>query len=322
MYAYRTFFETELNYNWGCKNTFLKSSGYLKDGPADKVDSNENTGFTTRVGLYKKSNVVELIAPLHCDLFTSDRLMISNTQIHVELHRNSDKFALMCFAAAACPEYKIEVLDMTWYVKKMQLSPSVHLGIETALMKMPAKYPLRRVAMTKQQVGVGRQNTSTSSIFDGQIPRRVIIGFVDTDSYFGDYKKSPFVFKNNNVKEIAVHAGGQVFPREPLKLDFKNDFFSRAYMHLFDTLGLCDENTDNFITGSDFKHFMCFFAFDLTPDESDSNHWELIREGTTSVHCTFAEAIKEPGVEMIVYAEFDNLAMIDRNRTVYFDYSV
>ena len=72
----------------------------------------------------------------------------------------------------------------------------------------------------------------------------------------------------------------------------------------------------------DFEKSTCLFAFDLTPDESDSDSWELIREGATTVHCTFAEAIKEPGLEMIVYAEFDNLAMIDRNRAIYFDYTI
>jgi hypothetical protein len=247
--------------------------------------------------------------------------MVSNTQLQLELHRNSDAFALMCFDEN-CPSYKIQVIDMVWYVKKMQVASTVHMGIEAALMRIPAKYPMRRVAMTKLSISPGRQSAPITSIFDGQVPRRIIIGFVKTDSYFGSYGKSPFLFGNNGVKEISVHVGGQVFPRDPLKMDFDKKFFKRAYVQLFETLGLPDENRSNYISINDYEHCTCLFAFDLTPDESDATHWELIKEGSTTVHCTFAETIKDPGLEMIVYAEFDNVALIDRNRTVYFDYTV
>ena len=105
-------------------------------------------------------------------------------------------------------------------------------------------------------------------------------------------------------------------------MNFGHNILARAYLQMFDTLGLSDENKAIWITVDDFKNSMCLFAFDLTPDESDSTHWELIKNGCTTVHCTFDEPIKDPGLEMIVYAEFYNLAMIDRNRTIYFDYTV
>ena len=319
MYAYRAFLETELNYSKDIKNERLRVALYEKDSV--QHDSASNEGFKQRMEKFKESTVVELMAPLHCDLFLTDRLMISNTQIQLELHRNSDTFALLCFTDNS-PSYKIVVEDMTWFVKKVQLTPSIHMAIEATLLKQPAKYPIRRVAMTKLQVGPGRMCTPFSSVFEGQIPRRIVVGFVATDAYFGNYKKCPFVFQNASVNEIYVHAGAHIYPREPLKTDFSRKFYARAYLHLIDTLGLPIENRTNNITLDDFEKSSCFFAFDLTPDECESDNWELVKEGSTSVHCTFAEAIKEPGLEMIVYAEFDNLAMIDRNRAIYFDYSV
>jgi hypothetical protein len=315
MYAYRVFLETELNYDQNVKRDALKAALYEKDTSKNVT----NPGFVARQNKFKDGAVVELMAPIHCDLFLTDRLMLSNTQIDLELHRNSDKFALISFKDPV-PSYKLKVIDMVWYVKKMILAPSVHLAIETSLMKNAAKYPLRRVAMTKMQIGPGRQCTPFSSVFTGQIPRRIIIGFVDTINFFGNYATSPFVFEHNKITEIYVQAGGNNYPREPLKTDFDKNIYSRAYLHLLDTLGM--ENRSNNITMADFKTLSCLFAFDLTPDESDTECWELIKEGTTTVHATFAEPIKDPGLEMIVYAEFDNVAMLDRNRTVYFDYTV
>ena len=323
MYAYRSYLETELNYSSATKQDSMKPALYIKDEPANKIETEENVGYTERAKPFRLSKVVELMAPIHCDLFLADRLMLSNTQINLEIHRNSDQFSLLCFKTPpADPSYKIKVEEMIWYVKRLQLTPSVHMAIESTIIKNPAKYPIRRVALTKIQIGPGRHNTPTSSVFDGQIPRRIILGFVETDSYFGSYRKSPFAFKHNDVSEIYVQAGGHTYPREPLKLDFENKFYSRAYLNLIDTLGLNNENRTNNITMDDFENHTCLYAFDLTPDESDADNWELIKDGTTTVHCTFAKAIKEPGLEMIVYAEFDNLAMIDRNRSIYFDYTV
>lgn len=319
MYAYRSYLETELNYNKDAKKEFINAALYEKDEPLHNTATND--GFKKRAQKFTNSQVVEMMAPIHCDLFLSDRLMISNTQIQLELHRNSDQYALLCFTNDV-PAYKIEVVDMIWYVKKVQLTPSIHLAIESTLMKKPAKYPIRRVGMTKLQIGPGRMSTPFTSVFEGQIPRRIIVGFVTTDAFFGNYKKCPFMFENHNISEIFVHAGSHTYPRESLKTDFSNNICARAYLHLIDTLGLTADNRTNDVSIAEFMKSTCLFAFDLTPDESDSDSWELVKEGNVTVHCTFAEPIKEPGVEMIVYAEFDNLAMIDRNRTIYFDYSI
>ena len=62
-------------------------------------------------------------------------------------------------------------------------------------------------------------------------------------------------------------------------------------------------------------------AFDLSPDCDDSGHWDLIKQGTTSLQLTFAEPLPAGGVEAIVYAEYDNLLTIDRNRQPTFDFS-
>jgi hypothetical protein len=320
MYANRVMMETDLNYGWESKSTWFETFLYAKDHPPNASDSADNTGWLVRKDLVKNSSVVETMAPLHCDLFSVDKLMLSNTQLFIELYRNSDAFCLLGFGNE---NYKIEVIDMVWYVKKLQLLSSVHLGLETALMKMPVKYPIKRVVMTKIHVGGGRLTTPTNSIFEGQLPRRIIIGFVEPEALVGNYKKSPFTYKNHGVTQICVHAGGQIIPREPLRMDFAKNQFTRAYVQFVETLGMNDDTSGNHITMADYRYQNCLFAFDLTPEQCASDtSWQLVRQGSVSVHAEFKEAIKENGLEMVIYSEFDNLCMIDRNRSVYFDYSV
>uniref|UniRef100_A0A915J2Z7 Uncharacterized protein n=1 Tax=Romanomermis culicivorax TaxID=13658 RepID=A0A915J2Z7_ROMCU len=51
------------------------------------------------------------------------------------------------------------------------------------------------------------------------------------------------------------------------------------------------------ISRENYKYGQCYFAIDLTPDEDDCGHWNLIREGSTSIELTFAEGIPATGIE-------------------------
>ena len=64
------------------------------------------------------------------------------------------------------------------------------------------------------------------------------------------------------------------------------------------------------------------FVFDLSPDGPDCSHWDMASEGTTSLDINFGAPLPQGGIDVIIYAEFDSLIMIDNNREVYTDYTV
>jgi hypothetical protein len=208
---------------------------------------------------------------------------------------------------------------MVWFVKTVCVSPSQHLAIEAVLRRQPARYPIRRVDVTRLTIPPNRQNIPTTPIANGQIPRRILLTFAETDAYYGDLKKSPFLFQNHGLSEICIEAGGRLYPREKLVLDYKKKHFARAFVQLYETLGLDDSRIGNSISYNDFLHTHCTYAFDLCPDEPDSTQWNLIRTGATIIRGQFAEAVKEPGLEAILYLEYDSLIMIDHLRNVHSD---
>jgi hypothetical protein len=59
------------------------------------------------------------------------------------------------------------------------------------------------------------------------------------------------------------------------------------------------------------------FGFDLTPDMSEVGAFQLIKQGNLRVEIHFTSTT----INVIMYAEFDNVIEIDRNRQVLFDYS-
>ncbi len=79
--AFRAFLETELNYEQAQKSSFLVSAGYESDTPIDHLDDPLNTGWVNRAEDYNLSNAVELMAPLHMDLFHQEKFLLNHMDL-------------------------------------------------------------------------------------------------------------------------------------------------------------------------------------------------------------------------------------------------
>jgi hypothetical protein len=316
-YAYRAFLESELNYGQDAKNTHLQASLYYKENGTN-VDTVDNESFKFRCRFFKNDAIVEVTAPLHIDLFLQDRFLINYIDMRLELHRNPNKFVLQCFDNV---DLSLEILNMKLFLRKVEILDSVNMAIESVMKSSALKYPIRRVQMLNLQVANPSRQTPNHTLFSGQLPRRIVLGCVEGDAYRGHVKKSPFIFKNFGIRDIKVVCGGQTFPMQPMHLDFPQNMYITAYNQLFEALDLARDNKGNDINRLDFKQTHCIFAFDLTPDEDDNGHWDIVRQGTTSIDIKFSENLPASGIEVIIYAEFDNLLLIDKDRNVYFDYS-
>ncbi len=319
-YAYRAFLETELNYGVDAKTTHLEAGMYDKDTPDNHIDDDQNTGLQARARKCQESAIVHLMSPIHCDLFAQNKYLLNNVDVRLMLYRNPDAFCLMSPQAAQA--YKISVINMKWFVQGVEVTKSVGLALEHALTRYTAKYPIRRVEMRSIHVDGGRRETPRNAVFNGQIPRRIVFGCVDADAYHGILGKSPFNFKNYAITEVSVEAGGQCYPKKPISMDFEHEKYTEAFIQMFEGLGIGDDNKGNAITMSNFKRGSCLFAFDLSPDQDDGNHWDLVKDGSTIINITFGQAVPAGGIEIIVYGEFDNLITIDRNRHAFIDYRV
>lgn len=318
-YAYRAFLETELNFGYDAKQSHLQSALYFKES-GENVDAATNESFKTRSALFKDEKIVEVIAPLHIDLFLQDRYLINYIDMRLELYRNTNAFVMQCFNANIT-NLELEVRQMKLLIRKVELLDSVNLAIENTLTNYAAKYPVRRVVMTNLHVAHPSRSTPHHTLFSGQLPRRIIFACVDATAYRGTYGKSPFNFQPFGINGVKVICGGQTYPASPLKIDFTKDRFIQAYSHLYEALDLAHENKGNLINMTDYKTSHSFFGFDLTPDEDDSGHWDLIREGSTSIEVEFGKDLPQSGIEIVIYAEFDNLIMIDKHRNTFYDYN-
>jgi hypothetical protein len=81
--------------------------------------------------------------------------------------------------------YKIKIKVLALFVRNVQLSPAVRMGHVKAFEKTSCKYPIRRVEVKVDTVPRGNMNYVQDNMFLGQLPKRLVIGCVDSDVNFG-----------------------------------------------------------------------------------------------------------------------------------------
>lgn len=316
-YHYRSYLETLLNYSNSAKETHLQAAGYYMD-TAGEMDSKDGSGFRSRAVKIDGGKKIELLAPLHGELFNQERLMLSNLPMRLELHRNPDNLVLM---APDGTDFKLKVHDMSFFIRRVEPLKSLALGLETHLTKEPAKYPVRRVLMRVIQIEAGRKDLQPTQISSGQLPRRVIFGLVDQDAYHGTLKKNPLAFKHHNLKEYKVIAGGLSFPRDNITMDYANDLYTKAFLQMFEALNITGGDRSNGIDYHAFGNGFCIYGVDLSPDGFDGGHWQLLKTGSAHLKLEF-DTETTASLKVILFIEYDNLIEVTRHRMISHDFEI
>ncbi|XP_071481139.1 uncharacterized protein F54H12.2-like [Diadema antillarum] len=160
------------------------------------------------------------------------------------------------------------------------------------------------------------------NLFHGQLPNRVVVGFVDTDAFNGTFGKNPFNFKHLRLNFISLTIDGETVPMRPLRPSFAAGA-GQSYIHAYNSLFMgtnrlfVDKGIN--INREEYCEGYTLFAFDLTPDLSDGCHLNLIKQGNLRLELQFDVAIPNT-VNCIVYSEGQGLIQIDKSRNIIYDY--
>ncbi|KYN14630.1 Uncharacterized protein F54H12.2 [Trachymyrmex cornetzi] len=287
----------------------------------DTLDSsNPNTALERRAKYIQGNRALDLVGHLHCDVFNQDKFLINGVEVRMRLVRSKDSFCLMETRTLS----KIRILDASLLVRRAKISPGVLLAHARMLSKTTAKYPLTRVEVKTFTIHAGVVGESIDNAILGQLPKRIIVGFVDNKAFNGDRKLNPFNFKNYRINFFSLYADGIQIPSRPLQPNFSKDepLYVEAYHTIFSGTGIHFLNEGNSISRDDYANGYTLFAFDLTPDLSANcaGHWNLVKHGSLRLEVRFEKALSVT-INCIVYAEFDNVLEIDSSRQVIVDFS-
>jgi hypothetical protein len=147
------------------------------------------------------------------------------------------------------------------------------------------------------------------------------VGLVRNDAFNGDLHRNPFNFQHFNLNEISVYVDGQQqHCVKPLHPDFANGQYISSYLSLFSGTGKINKDDGNNISREEYANGFTLYAFDLSPDLAEDDHFNLTRQGGLRLVLKFSQALAAT-VSVIAFAEFENVVEIDRNRNVIYDFS-
>ncbi|XP_044597353.1 uncharacterized protein F54H12.2-like [Cotesia glomerata] len=321
LYAYRSYIETLLNYGVDAKTSHLTTVGWWCDTPG-KMDSldDENVGLKKRRELLTCDKTADFIGHLHCDVFNQERFLINSVEMRLRLTCSRDAFCLMDASTKGCV---FNIVDANLLVRRAKISPGTLLSHARMLGKTTAKYPLTRVEVKAISMPAGVHGETMDNIIHGQIPRRLIIGFVDNKAFNGDATMNPFNFRNFGINYLSLYVDGRQIPSKPLQPDYGARMnYVDAYHTLFSGTGIHFLNEGNTIDRFEYPNGYCLYVFDLTPDLSanSNTHWNLIKHGMVRIEVRFDKALTTT-TNCIIYAEYESVLEIDASRQVTVDFA-
>ena len=310
MYAYNALFSNMLSYSSLTLNNQLISAGYAKD-EAGKLDDKDNTGFQKRKSW---NNGATFFGRLLCNVFQQERYMLDGVNVRIRLMRQKPEFAIMAFNADPKIQPVFEIIDARLSVRRVQVADYVRQEHEKALSSMNALYtfPLKvfnTFTIPKDDRGVIKEN-----LFNGNIPKFLMVAMVSGDAFNGLYTKNPFNFVHNNVTKIGLYKNNEPVPFLPYEPDFEGNLFLREYMSIYMGCGMVGKDENLSFTYEDYPKGYTFFVFNLTPDLSLINCKP--EKANLTLKMKFAKTLPEP-TTIILYGLFDGLVQIDKNRIVY-----
>lgn len=314
-YNYRAYIENLLNYTESAKQSHLTSGMWYKDS-AGKMNDVTNEGHLKRKILTSKGSLIELYGNLHCDIFNQDKFMLNGVEMTVKLIKAKNEFHLFGQTNA-----HVEIVDANLFVRKVKINPSILIAHARALNVTSAKYPITRVEIKSITISADVRSKSIDNLFLGQMPKRCVIGMVDSAAFNGSLNLNPYNFEHFDYNYLALYLDSVQIPAKPLTPDFANNQYTRSYYTLFEGTGVYFADTGNGISLNEYAEGYCLAAFDLTPDLScNEPHWNIIKSGSLRAEIRFEKPLPKT-ITLIIFAEFDNVIEVDKNRNIIIDYS-
>ena len=119
---------------------------------------------------------------------------------------------------------------------------------------------------------------------------------------------------------MQLYTDGVPVLSKPLKLNIADGKYLQAFEALSKSFDKLDGEKSSIIKREDWPRGYSLFSFDLTPDYDGDDHYPLIKHGNLRLEMNFATTLEQT-INVIVYAEFDNIIELSNSRNIQFDYT-
>lgn len=319
-YQYKAYIQNLLKYGNDTKTSQLTTQLWKKDtsGHLDDNDvhSGQNTALFERSSYFTKSKTVDLVGPIHHDLFQMERFILNQVGLAVKFYRSKPEFCLI--TNELNPDYDIVIEEMFLRVHKVSVNPAVIMGHNQMLSRTNAKYFFTKTDLKVLTIASGQVSFTFDNIFQGWKPNKIIVGFTSSQASAGSYTTNPFNFKNLNLSAINISVDGVSINGSPLKMSFDSNsgnLTTSALTSLFETTGKWTNDYGMQLNRDDIAGGYALYAFNLEPDFNQSGYLTLMKQGICRLDVNFDSSLAEP-TNCIIYAEFPGYFEVNQSRDI------
>lgn len=316
MYHYQAYIQNLFNFSHLAKDSHLSSVLWYEDAANQLLDL-KNGGNRSRRKLVEKSAEVEMMGKLHCNLLSIDKYLPNEVNMKFEFYRNNA--ALVCLSDDPNLKLKIEILDMTLMVRKVDINPAILVAHAKLLQTTTMKLGYRRVEMQNFTLPSGIMQKSLDNLFLTQVPSRLVFGFVMNSSFCGKVDENPFDFQHFDLNHVSLTVNGRVVNSTPYKIDFDKKLHIVPYV--FSHIGVgCHLLDDGFcMSRESFGGGFALFTYDFSHDLGGDNHFSPSESANVRLELGWSKPLPVV-INLIMYSEHFDIAEICRNREVSLHY--
>lgn len=319
LYAYKSYLYNLFSHDGKSKREQLANVGWYKDtANAINVAAN-NEGFASRRALVSASNTVQFSGPLLLDMMLQNRYLLPQTNFRIMMTRMKPEFQTLIHTAGTVEgrtkKVHVEIESATLYIRRVKALASFVQTFEDNLMLQNVTYPIQHTVMNTFTIPIGYHAYHCQSLFNGQLPKLIIIGLVDNEAYNGAYNQNPFNFQHFNVNSIKLADSSGTARFEERKPDFTNGRTAHEYTALFKAFNLYNKSESLDITPEEFRRGYTFHAFNMTPDLQASGHQQISRNSTLRLDIGFSTATTST-INVIAMGVMDGRIQIYKDRSV------
>ena len=127
-----------------------------------------------------------------------------------------------------------------------------------------AQYFFNQSQINNFTIAQGQRNCS-KTVFQGKIPHKIVIAFVSSQRYNGNYSLNPFEFNHYNANTMSVLINDVCMPHRPLEMNFQKGQFTSALCNVL------REHPNVIIDANSFDNGYSLFVFNVNSshDEDD-----------------------------------------------------
>ena len=314
-YSYKTDFEYRLGKSKDAKESFLSSGFWFEewDKEPEEINAARSKLIKADASPFENGKEFDLMGRIHLSMFEQNKALLGGCNLKLRLLPNTPDFYMMCDSTVRISS--VEFLNTCLYVHRSKISKPVLAGHLKGLELGNARYQVRESFVVPVTINKGILDTIVDNVWNGQLPKRAFVAFVDHAAFNGSTILNPYNYQHFDLMHLSFYLNGIQYPEKAFTPDFDKNLYIREYLSLFEATN--QDNVDSCITikRSQFPNGNNIFAVNFNPDLStgccSTGYVNPLKYGSLRLQIRFKKALPKT-ITALVYLDYDTILEIDK----------